>query len=274
MTKYIVTRMDVGANLRAAPSDKATLVGNLPFSTIAEEVTASPTKWKHVKIVDGPFVGQIGHVSDRNLSILHSDAAGRLIQAAAFYWEEFDRGKGKEDDDTNGKSPLGKSYKQKVLKMWDDLGVGRPPGDNTSHKKWPWSAAGMSAFVRRAGGYTGFKFSSGHHSYIKDSVKQREAGNPSCPFWGYELYDHKPRVGDLVVRWRGSVKTYAQVKAIMNNTTGFESHTDVVCEINPGSLWALGANNSNSVSRVSYELDSNGYVKLTGDRFMIMKNML
>ncbi len=274
MVEYIVTRMDVGANLRAAPSDKAALIGNLRFSTLAREVAPSATKWKHVTVVDGPFAGRTGHVSDRNLSLLHSEAAGRLVQAAAFYWEEFDRGRGKEDDDANGKSPLGKSYKQKVLKMWDDLRGGRPPKDDTSHPAWPWSAAGMSAFVRRAGGYAGFEFSNGHHAYIKHSVRQREGKNPAGPFWGYELREHKPRIGDLVVRWRGSVRTYAAVKAIMNSKATFESHTDVVCEINAGSLWALGANNANSVSRVSYQLDDDGFVKLTGDRFMIMKNML
>ena len=60
---------------------------------------------------------------------------------------------------------------------------------------------------------------------------------------------------------------------MLTNRT-FKAHTDVVCEIGPGSLWALGANNGNSVARRSYALDTDGFVQLTGDRFMIMKNML
>jgi hypothetical protein len=272
--KFIVSRMDIGANLRAAASDTAGLLGNLPFSTTLQEVAPSVTKWKQVEVLDGVFAGRTGFVSDRNLTVLHSDAAGRLVQAAAFYWEEFARGQGKEDDDQNGASALGASYKQKVLAMWDALGGGRPPGNNTSHSKWPWSAAGMSAFVRRAGGYAGFKFSAGHHAFIKHSVDQRENSRSAGPFWGFRLLEHKPRLGDLVVRWRGEEKTYEDVKAIMLTDKTFMSHTDVVCEIGSESLWALGANNGNSVARRSYALDSNGFVKLTGDRFMIMKNML
>jgi hypothetical protein len=272
--KYIVTGMMDGANLRASPSNMGPFEGNLAFATIVEELAASPTKWKNVRVLDGPLAGKSGHVSNTNLTALHSEASGRLVQSAAFYWNEFDRGKGGEMDDGKGKNPPGTDYKAKVLKMWDDLGGGRPPDDNTSHKDFPWSAAGMSAFVRDAKGYDGFKFSAGHHAYIKHSVKQREDNKPVGPFWGFRLKEHKPRVGDLVVRWRGGVRTYDQVKAIMNTDQTFLSHTDVVCEIKSDFLWALGANNSDSVSRVSYKLDDNGFVKLTGDRFMIMKNMM
>ena len=60
----------------------------------------------------------------------------------------------------------------------------------------------------------------------------------------------------------------------MKTSTTFKSHTDVVCEIRDTYLWALGANNSNSVGRVKYTLDGDGFVKLTGDRFMIMKNVV
>jgi hypothetical protein len=59
----------------------------------------------------------------------------------------------------------------------------------------------------------------------------------------------------------------------MNTGEDFLSHTDVICEIRTDHLWALGANNDHSVSRVSYKIE-NGFVQLTGDRFMIMKNML
>lgn len=269
--------MENGANLRSAPSDSGGLIGNLAFATTLKETAPSTTKWKQVEVVDGVHAGKTGHVSSINLAEIHSEGAARLVKSAAFYWEKFDRGKGKEGDDGSGSNPPGPNYKQMVLDMWDALGGGRPPNDNTSHDDWPWSAAGMSAFVRRAGeggGYDDFRYSNGHHAYIKHAVRQREEGNAAGPFWGHRLREHKPMIGDLVVRWRGGVKTYDAAKAIMKTSTTFKAHTDVVCEIKATYLWALGANNSNSVSRVKYELDSDGFVKLTGDRFMIMKNMV
>lgn len=275
--KYVVVGMDGGANLRSDPSPTADLIGNLRFATMLDEVSPSDTRWKKVKVIDGPFAGNTGHVSSANLAEVHSEGAARVFRAAAFYWEKFSRGKGKERDNGSGTNPPGPNYKQMVLDMWDALGGGRPPNDNTSHEAWPWSAAGMSAFVRTAaqgGGYDSFRFSNGHHAFIKHSVRMREEGNPAGPFWGFRLGEHRPRIGDLVVRWRGGVRTYEAVKAIMNTSTTFKSHTDVVCEIRDGFLWALGANNSDSVSRVKYALDGNGFVKPTGDRFMIMKNMV
>lgn len=269
--KYLVIGMDNGANLRAAPSETAQLIGNLAFATLLDEVAPSPTKWKEVDVIDGPLAGRRGFVSSVNLAEVHSDGAARLVKAAAFYWEKFNRGKGKEGDEG------GPNYKQMVLDMWDALGGGRPPNDNTSHPKWPWSAAGMSAFVRKAGqggGYDAFRYSNGHHAFIKHGVRMREAGDASGPFWGHRLGEHRPRIGDLVVRWRGGVKTYDQVKAIMSTSTTFLSHTDVVCEIRPGFLWALGANNSNSVNRAKYLLDPTGFVRPVSDRFMILRNMV
>jgi hypothetical protein len=275
--KYIVVGMENGAALRSAPSETGEQLGTLRFATLLNENAPSDSKWKNVTVVDGPLAGRTGHVSFVNLAEVHSEGAGRLVQAAAFFWEAFDRGKGKENDDGRGTVPRGPNYKQMVLDMWDALNGGRPPNDNTSHDDWPWSAAGMSAFVRKAGqggGYQDFRFSNGHHAFIKHSVRMRESGNAAGPFWGFRLNEHRPRVGDLVVRWRGGVRTYDAVKTIMNTSTTFKSHTDVVCEIRSGFLWALGANNSNSVSRVKYLLDDDGFVKLTGDRFMIMKNVV
>jgi hypothetical protein len=274
---YLVVGLESGANLRASPSNSGALIGNLRFATRCSEIAPSPTKWKQVTVLDGHLTGRSGHVSDTNLAPVQSEGAALLVKAAAHYWEAFDRGRGKEYDTGAGRSPPGRNYKAMVLAMWDALHGGRPPNDNTSHPGWPWSAAGMSAFVRRAGeggGYDAFRYSNGHHAYIKHSVRMREGGDASGPFWGFRLTEHKPRIGDLVVRWRGGVRTYEAVRTIMNTSTTFKSHTDVVCEIRSGYLWALGANNSDSVSRVKYLLDGNGFVKLTGDRFMIMKNMV
>ena len=274
---YIVVGMDSGANIRSEASAGSAALGNLRFATRLREIAVSDSKWKQVEVTNGPLAGKSGYVSAVNLAAVHSEGAARLVQAAALYWDKFSRGAGKEWDDGTGVTPKGPNYKKMVLEMWDALGGGRPPNNNTSHPNWPWSAAGMSAFVREAakgGGYAAFRYSNGHHAFIKHGVRMREEKDASGPFWGYRLHEHRPRIGDLVVRWRGGVKTYDAVKAIMNTSTTFLSHTDVVCEVKSGYLWALGANNSDSVSRKKYLLDENGFVRLTGDRFMILKNMV
>lgn len=153
--------------------------------------------------------------------------------------------------------------------MWDDLGGGRPPNDNTSHPKWPWSAAGMSAFIRRAGGYTGFKFAAGHSIYIHDSILKMKA-NQAAPFWGFRINQKKPEVGDLIVQWRTTERTYDFAAA----SDEFNSHTDVVCQIINGTVRAIGANvPTDTVGVKVYRLTPEGFLAGRRNEIAIMKNM-
>ena len=122
--KYVVTGMDGGANLRPVPTLTAVPAENLKFATLLDEIAPSATKWKHVRVIDGPRSGKTGHVY---FAIVHSEGALRLLKAEAFNWEDSARGKGEEGDDGSGTSPNGPDYKQKVLDMWDALCGGRPP---------------------------------------------------------------------------------------------------------------------------------------------------
>ncbi|TAZ68244.1 DUF2272 domain-containing protein (plasmid) [Rhizobium ruizarguesonis] len=282
MVDYFVTNTDGGANLRDAP-DSGAIKRNLPFGTALTSIPGSTGKWKSVETDKG----EKGYVSDKNVTVPASDAVVRLIQSAAHYWEAFAFGKGKEDT-----SP----YYDLVVEIWKELGQGMPPfkrdkkGEvlkdengndiyNTSHPDWPWSAAGMSAFIRRAKGYKNFQFSRLHATYIHDSIVARKAKNPAAPFWGYQLNEEAVGVGDLVCQWRGTQQDYKSA----GQSAGFTSHTDVICDIKSGYLYAIGANvESDTVGRKKYTINSTGHLtgpsggsfKSDNTVFMLMRNMV
>lgn len=269
MSHYIVTGLLHGANLRAAPSAAAGLVGNLKFADLLEETGAPSGGWRQVRVLDGVLAGRSGFVSQINLAAPRSDAVAKLVKSAAHYWELFDRGRGR---DTVA------PYKQHVLDIWDGLGM-RPPGNDTRHKDWPWSAAAISAFVRRTGAFDGFRYSRAHWGYIKHAISQRDGQHASGPFWGYDLDAHAPEVGDLVVQWRVVPQTLASARA---SNAFFKSHTDVVVRVEAGRCYAIGGNVSvngrpspgtgNTVGYKIYPLDpGTGRLKRERNVFMLMK---
>lgn len=269
---YIVTGLLQGANLRAAPSKTGQELGNLKFADLVEETGPPSERWKQVRVLDGALAGQSGFVSDINLAAPRSDAVTRLIKSAAHYWRMFDFGRGRA-----GVEP----YRQHVLDMWSQLGS-RPPGGNVLHKKWPWSAAGMSAMIRHAGGYDGFKYAEGHSEFIRHSIAQRDQNRPAGPFWGYDLHEAAPEVGDLVVQYRNTVQTMESVRA---GTGFFPSHTDVVVRVEANRCYAIGANvrvvrspapgAGNTLGHKILPIDPDtGQLKREQRVFMLMKNRL
>ena len=259
MPRFIVTNVYQGLNLRPSPSTSNTPLENMPFGTQVELIEDTGTNWKKVRVVAlGPE--RVGFASALYLTEVKSDAIARLIASAAFYWELFDRGDGRENV---------QPFKNEVLKMWDDLGGGRPPNDNTSHDDWPWSAAGMSAFVRRAGGYTGFKFSAGHSTYIHDAIAKMQADR-AAPFWGFRIAEKKPEVGDLIAQWRVTRRDYDYAAT----HDEFKSHTDLVCQIVDGKVRAIGANvPTDTVGVKVSKLTPSGHLAGVRNEIAILKNM-
>jgi len=256
--RYIVTNLYTGLNLRPTPGTTGAPVANMPYGTVVELIADTGTKWKEVRVI-GPGAPRTGFASDVFMTPVKSDAVVRLVRAAFAYWEEFDRGAGRENV---------QPYKAMVLKMWADLGMGSPPGDNTSHPDWPWSAAGMSAFVRRAGGYTGFVQNKKHSFYIHDSIVKRDDG--SAPFWGYRITDRKPEVGDLIAQWRVKKRDYDYAAT----HDDFSSHTDVVAQVLPDSVRAIGANvPTDTVGVKVYRLNGAGFLAGARNEIVIMKNV-
>ncbi|MBP9183630.1 MAG: DUF2272 domain-containing protein [Fuscovulum sp.] len=258
MTRYLVTNVYQGLNLRPTPSTAQAPLETMPFATQVELLEDTGTKWKKVRVL-APGSGRVGYASAAYMTLVRSDAIARLVQAAAHYWELFDRGAGREDV---------QPYKDHVLQMWDDLGGGRPPGDNTSHPGWPWSAAGMSAFVRRAGGYDGFKFSAGHARYIHDAIVKRNAGQ-AAPFWGHRITERRPQVGDLIAQWRVTKIGYDHAAA----WDDFSSHTDLVVQVLGDSVRAIGANvPTDTVGVKVYRTGPDGFLLGTRNEIAVMEN--
>lgn len=258
MTRFLVTNVFDGLNLRPSPSAAEPPLETMPFATEVELIEDTGTRWKKVRVL-APGSGRTGFASDRFLTEVRSDAIVRLVRSAAHYWVLFDRGAGRENV---------QPFKGHVLRMWDELGGGRPPGDDTSHPKWPWSAAGMSAFIRRAGGYDGFRFSAGHAAYIHDSIVKRRAG-AAAPFWGHRITERRPQVGDLIAQWRVRRIDYDHAGA----TDEFSSHTDVVVQVLPGSVRTIGANvPTDTVGVKVYRLDANGFLQGSRNEIAVMEN--
>ena len=118
-----------------------------------------------------------------------------------------------------------------------------------------WSAAFISWVVKKAGGGTNFKYSGTHTTYTY-AAKQNRLQNNSNPFKAYRISEKKPEPGDIIVQNRGSSSfTYDNVQSDQPGT-----HGDIVVQVNSGSIYVIGGNLSNSVSRSTYYLDSNGYL--------------
>ena len=253
MTKHVQSD---ALNLRAEPEVRdgniiAVLVKGQPVSTLGPADTPG---WLRVEAnVDG--APRRGFVSAGLLRDPVSDAKERLMNGAVAEWLRFDKGTGLEH-----LAP----YHTFVGEIWDAIGMNLDGRDRDQ----PWSAAFISWIVRRAGPeYTSFRFAAAHSRYIHDSIRKREAGS-SSPFWGFRLNEHKVGLGDLVCQWRVSRRTYDD--AITSDA--FFSHCDVVVEVAPGSVRALGGNNGHSVGFKTYAVNPNGFLKAENKVFAVLRN--
>ena len=199
---------------------------------------------------------QEGFASAAFLRPLVSDRKEALISEAVKQWLRFDRGNKVETD----RSQVGI-----VGEYWQALGLNHDGNDRDQ----AWSAAFIS-FVARAAGYTNFKFASAHSTYVHDAVDKRNTNDASAPFWGFNVGDHKPQLGDLVCRWRGD-SPIASMDSIPAG--GFKSHCDIIIEIRDTEVRTLGGNVNDSVSIDTYSLDNGGFLKSRSTRvYGILRN--
>jgi hypothetical protein len=196
-----------------------------------------------------------GFVSARLLRDPASAAKERLISAAVTEWVRFDRGTGQEH-----LAP----FHAFVGEMWRAIGQDLDGRDRDQ----PWSAAFISFIVRKAGPeYSDFRFAAAHSRYIHDSITKRDAGTVA-PFWGFRLNEHKVGLGDLVCQWRTSKRTFDDA----GSSDAFFSHCDVVVEVAPGSVRALGGNNGHTVGFKTYATNADGFLKAENKVFAVLRN--
>lgn len=188
-------------------------------------------------------------------------SAGReaLVEQAIKEWVRFRRGQGRENVDP---------FFRYIGDMWAAIGQNLDGKDTDI----PWSAAAISFMVRNASQsavkYKNFKFASAHSRYIHDAILKNKAQSQDAPFWGKQIFDGIPQVGDIVGKWRESPRTFEDAE----HSDSFKSHTDVVVSVSPDFVLAIGGNVSNSVGLSRYDKEPSGHLANSGGVIVLMEN--
>lgn len=147
-----------------------------------------------------------------------------------------------------------------VLEDYWRAGTGHVPSTSNWWSALAWSGVFISWVMYNAGAGTNFRYSSAHTDYVGEAKRNRLANN-SNPFKAYRISEAAPRLGDLVcVERQNPDGTWSGV-TYDNVDQGFRaSHTDIVTEVQPGQLKAIGGNVSDSVSQKTIRIDASGHI--------------
>jgi len=157
-------------------------------------------------------------------------------------------------------------YRDRVGEYWKK-GTGR--NLDGCDRDVPWSAAFISFVMKKSGAGNHFKYSSGHSTYIRDTIQNRKR-NRKSPFKGYELSEKPVELGDLVCYTRQNNVNY-------DTTHSYKSHCDIVVKVNKNQGFAevIGGNVTDGVTKRVVKVDSKGYlIDRTNDWFSIIKNYM
>lgn len=181
--------------------------------------------------------------------------APKLVDVCMAEWEFFKRSA----INLNGTSTVGLREHdaggwQRVADYWKFIGGGYRNLTGLD-RGTPWSAAFISWAMDQAGAGTKFPYSAGHAAYINHAIKH--ANTPGAPLVGRRLSGYAPKVGDLIGYWRGA----RTINFDNARTIGwYESHTDIVVEVNDGHILCIGGNVLHSVTRRAVRTNAAGIV--------------
>jgi hypothetical protein len=157
------------------------------------------------------------------------------------------------------------SMRDTLRKYWSAV-LPAPAVEQAISDGSPWSAAFVSWVMKEAGAGPAFRYSAAHRVYVADGKAARAAADRTR-FWTYRIREVPPAAGDVVCRDRGTPTTGACSGTTYDNVDDGEprpSHGDIVVELRPGSVIAVGGNVSNSVAeRPPISLDAAGLVAPT-----------
>ena len=148
---------------------------------------------------------------------------------------------------------------RRVLQDYWKIGAGVSYGEDqlgnpAFQSGHPWSAAFISWVMKTAGAGNAFKYSASHSVYTR-AAKDNRVANNNNPFKAYRIAELAPQVGDLICKSRaGSGATYDNIRP------GMTTHCDIVTEVRPRSIAAVGGNVSNSVAQKTVRTDPNGRI--------------
>jgi hypothetical protein len=133
----------------------------------------------------------------------------------------------------------------------------------------PWSAAFISWDIASAGVPRDLFCPDQRHTIYVERIVER-AKRPGAVFIPHDPAGYAPKVGDLVCASRNGSGTTLQ------NLNRGAGHCDIVVEVRPGSIAAIGGNVGDSVTKSVFPLDANGFLSPLSGRpfFAVIENRL
>jgi len=154
---------------------------------------------------------------------------------------------------------------ERIADYW--ASVGRP--ERSGLDDVPWSAAFISWDIASAGVPRSLFCPDARHTIYVERLVER-ARRPGAAFIPRRPGERAPAVGDLICAAReGSGTT-------LDNLNRGAGHCDIVVEVQPGQVAAIGGNVGDSVTRSVFPLDANGFLSPISGRpvFAVIENRL
>jgi len=259
-TMYVdVEALNLRSSPNASPGNQTAI---LHLGQLVDQIGPSNADgWAKVKATANGATLE-GFVSAGFLRAPVSKAREALVEQAIAQWLRFEKGQGQENL---------QPFASHVGEMWTAIGLNKLDGTD---RDVPWSAAAISFMVRRAGAeggfakYAGFKFAAAHAKFIHDSIKRRRAADNTSPFWGVQLFEERPQIGDIVCRWRETPRTFADAE----RQDSYKSHSDIIVRVGANEVQAIGGNVKHSVSLTTYKKTASGFLDDSDNVFALLIN--
>lgn len=206
-----------------------------------------------------------------------------LIAAAMYEWEFFGKSTRNAQDEWHiGGDEADPPFTKHISRYW--AAVGRPDWDGNT--KEAWSGAFICWCFKTALAKTGspaqFRVSAKHSKYI-DRIRRHQAMSPALVLTSVDAVPLAP--GDLIWNARGTGDIpdslpEAIVRLSGNPPDYFDSHVDIVVDVNPYSCQSVGGNVSDrspggSVTRSTWALNEQGFLIDTRKKWLgVVKNGL
>ena len=133
----------------------------------------------------------------------------------------------------------------------------------------PWSAAFISWDIESAGVSRDLFCPDSRHTIYVERIVLREK-RPGTAFVAHHVDQRAPQVGDLLCAARDGSGT------TLENLNRGPGHCDIVVEVRPGKVHAIGGNVHDSVTRSVFPLDARGFLSPIAARpfFTVIENKL
>lgn len=258
MHKFVDT---LRLNFRSEPLiNNANIMGALHLGQPVQVLSDASDGFVKVTTVVGNHSKE-GYVSERFLREPVSEGREALIHQAFSEWKRFNFGREHQDP-----------YFKFVGEMWHRINLNLDGKD----RDVPWSAAAISFMVHNAGEatsgtkYSKFRFAAAHSRYVHDSIKKRQLEDEDSPFWGFDLHERRPQIGDIVCRGRaGSNVDFGHAA----QHDSFKSHCDIIVRVKEETVVGIGGNVSHSVKRTEYDRTPDGFLDDTKSVYAILVNL-